>query len=92
VLPTLSLLFKLMQLICGVLRSYYHGIREARPDIDCIFAAIKGLKDVLVRAEKIMNLQVDAETLQVNLSSQLGPLKGELEKLQSQLGAPKDKG
>jgi hypothetical protein len=85
---------QLAQLICGILKVYFHGVREARADIDRIFTTIKSLEQILVQAEKIASRPHlnDVEIFLGDSSGPIAQLKTELERIRVQLEAPSLKG
>ncbi|CZR62743.1 uncharacterized protein PAC_12640 [Phialocephala subalpina] len=85
---------QLAQLICGVLKEYFHKVREARADIDRMFTTIKSLERILAQAEKIAKRPHtnDVEIFLVDLSGPIGQLKGELDRIRRRLEAPSLKG
>jgi hypothetical protein len=85
---------QLAQLICGVLKVYFHDVREARADIDRIFTTIKGLERILAQGERIASRPHihDVEAFLVDSSGPIAQLKIELAKIRVQLEGPSLKG
>jgi hypothetical protein len=81
---------QLEQLICGVLKAYFRGVREARADIDRIFTTIKGLEQILAQAERIASRPHtnDLESILVDSSGPIIQLQAELDKIRVQLEPP----